>query len=162
MLKPEILDAINKQINAEQYSSYLYLAMAAWLDNENLNGMASWMKVQSREEAGHAMKFYQYLVERGGRITLAAIPAPPVKWESPLAVFEEVCHHESHVTDLINSLVDLARAHKDHATDNFLQWFVKEQVEEESSAADITHKMKMVAKSSNGLFLLDRMLGDRK
>jgi ferritin len=162
MLKPEILEAINKQINAEYYSSYLYLAMAAWLHNENYNGMALWMKSQSQEEAGHALKLFHYLAERGGRITLAAIQAPPGQWNSPLAVFEEVCRHESHVTSLINNLVELCRSQKDYATENFLQWFVKEQVEEEASAADITHKLKMVNNSSNGLFFLDRMLGERK
>lgn len=162
MLKPEILEAINKQINAEYYSSYLYLAMAAWLHNENFNGMAQWMKAQAQEEAGHAMKLFDYLVERGGRVTLAAIQAPQAQWNSPLAVFEEVCQHESHVTSLINNLVELSRNQKDFATENFLQWFVKEQVEEEASAADISHKLKMVANSNSGLLFLDHKLGERK
>jgi len=162
MIKPEIQDAFNKQINAEMYSSYIYLSMAAWFENENLTGMASWMKTQSREEWGHAMKFFEHLHERGGRATLAAIKAPPAQWDSPTVVFEEVAKHEQQITGLINQLVDLAQNAKDHASVNFLQWFVNEQVEEEATAADILHKLKMINKSTNGLFFLDRALGERK
>jgi ferritin len=162
MLKPEIHEALNKQINAELYSSYLYLAMGAWLDAENFAGMAQWMRAQAQEEAGHAMGIYKYVYERGGTVTFAAISAPPAKWESPLAVFTEAGRHESHVTDLINQLVDLAQAAKDHATVNFLQFYVKEQVEEEATAADICRQLAMVAKSTSGLFFLNKHLGERK
>jgi ferritin len=162
MLKNELLEALNKQINAEMYSSYLYLSMASWLEAENLTGMASWMKTQAREEWTHSMKFYQFIYERGGRVTLQAIAAPPAKWETPQAVFEEVGRHEQHVTKLIYEILEQAQAAKDHATVAFLQWFVKEQVEEEATAADVLSKVKMVSGSPNGLFLIDRMLGERK
>jgi ferritin len=162
MLKPEIQVALNQQINAEFYSAYLYLAMGAWLDGENFSGMGRWMKVQAQEELGHAMGFYKYIYERGGTVTLTAVAAPPVKWDSPLAVFTEAGRHESHVTDLINNLVDLAQAAKDHATENFLQSYVKEQVEEEATAADICRQLAMVGKSTSGLFFLNKHLGERK
>jgi ferritin len=162
MLKAEIQEALNKQINAELYSSYLYLSMAAWLDSQNLSGVAGWMKAQSKEEREHALKIYQYVYERGGQVKLEAIQGPPTEWKCPSGIFDEVASHEAHVTGLINGLVDLAQSAKDHATNNFLQWFVKEQVEEEATAADIIHKLKMIGSSSNGLFLLDRALGERK
>jgi ferritin len=162
MLKAEIQEALNKHINAEFYSSYLYLSMAAWLDARNLTGMAAWMKAQAQEEWGHGMKIYGYLYERGGQVKLDGIQTPPTEWKCPVGVFEEVAKHEEHVTSLIYGLVELAQSAKDHATNGFLQWFIKEQVEEEATAADILHKLKMIGDSPNGLFLLDRSLGERK
>lgn len=162
MLKREIQKALNSQINAETYSAYLYLAMAAWLDGENLTGIARWMKVQAQEELGHGMRFYQYVYERGGTVTLSAIDAPPAKWDSVLAVFENAARHEAHVTELISGLVELAQKAKDHATLNFLQWFVKEQVEEEATVADICRQLQMIGKSTSALFFLNKSLGDRK
>jgi ferritin len=162
MLSPKIQDAMNKQLNAELYSAYLYLSMAAYFENANLRGMAQWMKVQAQEEAGHAAKFFKQICERGGRVTLTSITAPPTEWKSPLALFEEVYKHECHVTGLIHGLVDLAAAEKDHASSPFLQWFVSEQVEEEANAAEIVHHLKMIGDSKNGLLMLDHRLGERR
>ncbi len=162
MLKPKMQDAMNNQINAEMYSSYLYLSMAAYFESTNLRGMAHWMQVQFQEEMAHAMKFYEYVVERGGKVTLTAIKAPPTQWASPLAAFEESYKHECLVTGLINDLADLAAAEKDHASGVFLQWFVKEQVEEEAAADEIVQKLRMIAESKNGLFMMDHRLGERK
>jgi ferritin len=162
MINAKVQDAMNKQINAELYSAYLYLAMAAHLDDSNLLGMANWMKVQAQEEVAHAMKFYKHIGDRGGRVTLTAIETPPKEWKSILDVFESAYAHECHVSALIHGLVDLAQAEKDHAALPLLQWFVGEQVEEEANTSDIVHKLKLLGESKNGLFMLDRVLGERK
>jgi ferritin len=162
MLNAAVQDAMNQQVNAELYSAYLYLSMAADFEEGNLHGMAHWMQVQAKEEAGHAMKFFKYITERGGRVTLTSIAAPPTKWKSPQAVFEEVYKHECHVSSLINKLVELAEAEKDHASAVFLQWFISEQVEEEANASEILHQLKMVGDSKQGLFMLDRHLAQRQ
>jgi len=161
MIKKKIENALNRQINAEMYSSYLYLSMSAFFESENLKGFAHWMRVQAQEELVHAMKFFDYVHERGGTITLTAIDAPPTKWQSPLAAFNHVFEHEQKVTGLINGLVDLAISENDHATNNFLQWFVTEQVEEESSADEIVQKLKLMGDAPGGLFMFDRELGQR-
>jgi ferritin len=162
MLSSTVQDAMNQQVNAELYSAYLYLSMAAEFEEENLRGMAHWMQIQAKEEAGHALKFFKHIAERGGRVTLTAIAAPPTKWDSPQAVFEAVYKHECHVSSLINKLVELAGAEKDHASAVFLQWFVNEQVEEEANASEILHQLKMVGDSKQGLFMLDRHLAQRQ
>lgn len=162
MLSEKILKALNRQMNAESASAYLYMRMAAWLDARNLRGCAAWMKAQAHEEFRHAMKFYDFINERGGQAVLAAIEAPPAEWNSPQAVFEGVRDHERKVTRGINELVDLAAAERDHATSAFLQWFVTEQVEEEASAEDLVHKIGMVGQHPHGLYMLDRELGKRK
>jgi len=154
--------ALNEQINAELYSSYLYLSMSAYLESLNLRGFAHWMRVQAREEEGHALKIYDHIIERGGRVTLGAVEAPPTEWDSPLAVFEQVASHEQKVTGLINELVDLATSENDHATRSFLQWFVDEQVEEEDAANQVLEKFKLVAAAPGGLFMIDRELAERK
>ena len=161
-IKEKLIRAINKQINAELYSSYLYLAMAAYFESNNWMGFAQWMKVQLREENIHAMKFYEYLVARGGRVVLSAIDAPDKEWKSPLAVFEAVYAHEVKITAMINDLLKLARDEADTATEAMLQWFINEQVEEEASALLILEKLKMIKDSMNGLFMLDHELGERK
>ena len=161
MLDSKLQDAMNRQLNAELYSGYLYYAMAAWFDAQSLGGFAHWMRVQALEEASHAQKFFGYIAERGGQVELAAIDAPPTEWESPLAVFEEVYQHECKVSGLINELMDLAIAESDHAAVQFLQWFVAEQVEEEASADDARQKLKLVDQSEGGLFMLDRELDKR-
>jgi len=161
MIKEKIQDALNKQLNAELYSSYLYLSMSAHFESVSLKGFANWMRVQAQEELTHAMKFYDYIHERGGRVTLTSIDAPQTQWDSPLAVFEHVYKHEQKVTGLINDLVDLALSEADHATNNFLQWFVTEQVEEESSADEIIQKLKLVGEASGGLLMLDQELKQR-
>jgi ferritin len=161
MLSNKMQDALNGQLNAELYSSYLYLSMAAYFLDLNLGGFANWMRVQAQEEDMHAMKFYNFLNERGGRILLKAIDGPPTEWDSPLAAFEAVLEHEQKVTGLINDLVELALAEHDHATNIFLQWFVTEQVEEEDSANDVIQQIKMIGEAKGGLFMLDRELGQR-
>jgi len=153
--------AINKQINAELYSAYLYLAMSAWLDGLQLPGFAHWMRAQAQEEMTHAMRFYAYLGGRGGQTALEAIQAPPGQWASPLACFEEVAAHEAKVTALINGLMDLALEARDHASVNMLQWFIAEQVEEEASAAEVIGKLKLVAQTHGGLFMLDKDMAAR-
>ena len=127
MISSKVEKAFNDQINAELYSAYLYLSMAAYFDSENLAGMAQWMKVQAKEEVEHAMKFYAHINDRGGTVVMKAIDGPKTKWASPLAVFEEGYKHEQKVTGLINKLVALAQSEKDTASSVFLQWFVTEQ-----------------------------------
>ena len=161
MLKEKIQKALNKQVNAELYSSYLYLAMAAYFETINLKGFANWMRVQTQEELVHAMKFYDFIIERGGKAVLSSIEGPRTEWPSPLAVFEHAYEHEQKVTGLINTLVDLSIAEQDHATNNFLQWFVAEQVEEEASADEVVQKIKLMGDASGGLFMLDSELGQR-
>jgi ferritin len=161
MIKKKMEKALNKQMNAELYSSYLYLSMAAYFEAGNLKGFANWMTVQAQEELAHGMKFYYYIIERGGRVMLESIEGPQTEWKSPLGVFEHVFKHEQKVTGLINGLVDLAINESDHATRSFLQWFVDEQVEEESSADAVVQKLKLAANSPGGLFMLDNELGQR-
>lgn len=153
--------ALNEQVNAEMYSAYLYLSMESYFKSTNLNGFANWMRAQTQEEMMHAMKIYDFINERGGRVTLKAIEGPPTRWNSPLDVFEAVFEHEQKVTGLINALVDLAIQEKDHATNSFLQWFVAEQVEEEASADEALQQLKMMENAPGGMFMLDRELGQR-
>jgi ferritin len=161
MLSDKMQEALNDQLNWEIYSSYLYLAMQAYFQSKSLTGFANWMQVQTQEELTHAMKFYGFISERGGRINLKLIEAPPGEWESPLAVFEAGYQHEQLVTGLINKLVDLSLAESDHATNTFLQWFVSEQVEEEDNASTVIERIKLVGEAPGGLFLLDQELGQR-
>jgi ferritin len=162
MIGNKMLEALNEQINAELYSAYLYQAMAAQFEADNLKGFAHWMDVQAKEEQNHARKIYEFLVDRGGRVALKAIAAPPVEWKSPLQIFEESYAHEQKVTGLIHNLVDLARAEKDHAAEVFLAWFVTEQVEEEANASEIVERLKLLKDHAQGLFMLDAHLGKRE
>ncbi|HPI97422.1 MAG TPA: ferritin [Synergistales bacterium] len=162
MIGPNIEKAINEQINAELFSAYIYKAMSAYFASENLMGMSRWMDIQSEEEMSHAMKFYDYLVERGGRVKLTALEEPPFEWDSPLSVFEAAYEHEQYISSRINHLTDLAISEKDHATNIMLQWFVSEQVEEEAHAEEIVNKLKMISESRHGLYMLDRELGARE
>jgi ferritin len=161
MLSKKMEKALNEQINAELYSAYIYLSMAAWFESQNLSGFATWMKVQNREETGHAMKLFGFVAERRGRVTLMAVEEPAKEWKSPLAVFEATLEHEKHITGRIGDLVNQAIAEKDHATNAFLQWFVNEQVEEEAAADSIVQKLKMAEKSAGALLMLDHELGKR-
>jgi len=161
MLSKKMEQALNAQVNAEMYSAYLYLSMESYFKSLNLNGFANWMRAQTQEEMMHAMKIYDFINERGGRVLLKTIEGPQTKWDSPLAVFEAVFKHEQKVTAMINDLVDLAIAEKDHATNSFLQWFVNEQVEEEASADEKVQQMKMMENAPGGMFMLDRELGQR-
>jgi ferritin len=162
MLTEKMEKALNEQINEELYSSYLYLAMSAWFESQNLPGFAAWMKVQAREEHGHAMKFFEFIHERRGMVALKAIKEPAREWKSPLAAFEAALGHEQHITGRINDLVNGAIAEKDHATAAFLQWFVTEQVEEEASADRIVQILKMAANAPGALLMLDHQMGERK
>jgi ferritin len=161
MIKKKVENAINDQINKEFYSYYLYLSMAAHFDSSNLKGFAHWLKVQAKEEAGHAMKLYEHLISRGGNVTLQPIEAPPANWKTHKAVFEDAYKHEQKVTGLITRLVELARTEKDHSTEAFLQWFVNEQVEEEASANEILQKLSLIGNEGSALFVLDSELGKR-
>ena len=161
MISKNMENALNEQVNAELYSAYLYLSMESYFKAQNLNGFANWMRVQTQEEVSHAMKIYDFINERGGRVLLKAIEGPETDWDSALAVFKAAYEHEQKVTGLINNLVDLAIKEKDHATNSFLQWFVNEQVEEEASADEIVQQLKMMEKAPGGMFMLDRELGQR-
>ncbi len=161
MLEPSLEKALNDQINAELYSAYMYLSMSAWFDDAGLPGMAKWMKAQYQEEMFHADKFFHYVLERGGRVLLRAIEAPPTEWESALDVFEKTLAHEQHVTSLVNDLTSLALDERDHATHNFMQWFIAEQVEEEATADELVNQLRMVGNSGHGMLMLDRELGVR-
>lgn len=161
MLSEKITKALNDQINAELFSSYLYLSMTAYFESVSLSGCATWMRMQAREELEHSVKIFDYINERGGRCTMEAIDKPQTKWDSPLHVFEDVVKHEQKVTGLINGLVDCALDERDHATRNFLEWFVAEQVEEEANVGAARDRMRMVEGDSGGLFALDMELGKR-
>ena len=161
MIKESVEKSINDQINAELYSAYLYLSMAADFADKGYEGMEQWMRAQAREEKEHAMRFFDYLQERGGRVELEAIEKPKEEWESPLEAFEEALVHEKYVTERINEMADLAEKEKDRATLNMLQWFIDEQVEEEDSTETIVNKLKMVEDSPSGLMMLDSKLGER-
>jgi len=161
MISKKMNDAINKQVAAEFYSAHLYLSMSSYLESIDLPGFANWMRVQYQEETFHGEKLFDHIIERDGRAVLIDFDAPPAEWDSVLAIFEEAYKHEQKVTSLINNLVDIAMAEKDHASYNFLQWFVDEQVEEEASVKTIVQQLKMVNESKSGLFMMDREVGAR-
>lgn len=161
MISKKMQDALNDQINAEFYSAYLYMAMQAYFESENLRGMAKWMAVQVTEETKHGLKIFDYLNERFGRVALKAIAQPSAKWNSPLSAFEAAYKHEQGVTERINKLMNLALEEKDHASGSFLRWFVDEQVEEEASVAIIVEKLKMIKDAAPAILMLDHELGSR-
>jgi ferritin len=161
MLSKKLQDAMNEQIKNELYSAYLYLSMSAYCEAANLPGFGHWMRMQAQEEEAHAMKFYDFIHERGGRVVLQAIDQPPVEFPSPLAVFEQTLEHEQKVTGMIHDLYTLAVEEKDYASQAFLQWFVMEQVEEEDSASQILETLKMIGDKGHALLMLDRELGKR-
>lgn len=161
MLTQKIEQALNKQINAELFSAYMYLSMSAYFESESLRGMASWMRIQAQEELAHAMKLFDFVNDRNGRVVLASIDGPKTQWDSPLQAFEDALRHETHITGLIYDLMNLSQAEKDHAAHNFLEWFVNEQVEEEASARQVVDKLKLAGDSSVALLLIDNELGQR-
>jgi ferritin len=161
MLSATMEAALNGQLNKEIYSAYLYMSMSAYSSYIGLKGFANWFMVQYQEEMSHAMKFYDYISDQGGRVKLAAIDQPPTEFTSLLAMFEKTLAHEQFVTRSINELVDLAIAEKDHATNIFLQWYVTEQIEEEGNDNDIIAKLKLVGEDGNGLLMLDKELAMR-
>ncbi len=161
MLKEKMLNALNEQINAEQYSALLYLSMSAYFNDKGLPGFANWMYVQYQEELTHANKFFNFVNERSGKVALKAIKQMPTEWNGIIEVFEATLEHEQHVTSLINNLVDIALEEKDHATQSFLQWFVDEQVEEEANVTEMLDTLRLIDGQGNGIFMLDREMRQR-
>jgi ferritin len=161
MISKIMQDAINDQIQKELYSSYLYLSMAAYFADKNLSGFAHWMRVQEAEEREHAMKLYDFILERGGKVNLKAIDAPKTEWTSTLEVAEEVAAHEAKVTASIYALYETALKEKDYPAQIMLQWFISEQVEEESNAAEIVANLKLIEKGGTAIYVLDHQLGKR-
>jgi ferritin len=162
MLNKTMQNAMNDQIQAELYSAYLYLSMSAYFEAENLPGFANWMRLQAQEEEAHAMRFFDHVNDRGGRVVLLAIDAPQVDFENPLTVFKMAYDHERMVTQRIHDLYQLATEQNDFAAQSMLKWFIDEQVEEEKSAMDIVDQLEMVGDHKMGLFMLDRELGQRQ
>jgi ferritin len=154
-------DAMNEQINKEFFSSYLYLSMAAYFEDKNLTGFAHWMRLQADEEREHAMKFYEFILDRGGRVQLKAIDAPATEWKSNLEVAEQVAEHEAKVTESINALYELALREKDYPAQTMLQWFIAEQVEEEKNAADLVAKLRLIEERGTAVLMLDHRLSKR-
>jgi len=161
MISSKMEEALNKQLNRELFSSYLYLSMATYFETLSLTGMANWMKLQAEEEHEHSMKFFDFIQKIGGRVILEQVDKPQNEWESPQKAFEDALAHEQFITEHINKLTDLAISERDHSTKTFLQWYVDEQVEEEAIANDIVQKFKMISDSKSGLYMLDRELGTR-
>ena len=161
MISKTMQDAISEQINKELYSSYLYLSMAAYFENKNLGGFAQWMRVQEGEEREHAMKFFNFLLDRGGQVSLKAIDAPPASWKSDIELFKEVAAHEAKVTGLINALYELALKEKDYPAQVLLQWYINEQVEEEKNAAEIVSRLEMIERHETAVLQLDHQLSKR-
>jgi len=161
MISQKMLDAVNAQITKEFYSAYLYLSMASYFESETLPGCAHWMRIQAQEESCHGLIFFNYVCDQDGHVTLGPIPPPPAQFESALDAFRKVASHEREVTASIYDLVDIALVERDHATHAMLQWFVSEQVEEESSAKTIIGKLERIKGTSDALLLLDNNLGTR-
>lgn len=161
MISEKMNAAFNKQIKDEMYSSNLYLSMVAYFERIGLKGFANWMRVQVQEENAHAMGLFDYLISRDGCISVEAIDKPQADWESPLACFEAVYKHEQLVTSLINGLVDVAEQEKDRAAISFLQWYIKEQVEEEANCSEICSKLKLIGEDKHALLLIDSELATR-
>lgn len=161
MLAKKMETALIHQIYEEMYSSYLYMAMAEFGQAEGMPGLHHWMRNQALEEFSHAVKFMNYIAEKGGKVELKALQAPPSSWKSAKAIFDEALKHEQHITDCINKLVDLAISLKDHATVNFLNWFVSEQVEEEATAQGVIDMIRLTGSAPGGMFMVDRELASR-
>jgi ferritin len=161
MISKTLEKAINEQINRELYSEYLYLSIQAWFSAQNLDGFATWMAVQTQEERFHAMKFFHFVLDRGGKVELLAMDKPEIEFVSPLNAFKMSLEHEKFITKSINDLMDIAIKENDHASKSMLQWFVDEQVEEEANFDKVLHRLERVADNSSGLFLLDTELGTR-
>ncbi len=161
MIGQRMQDVMNEQIMHEAGSAYLYFAMAAYFHANSLDGMAQWMKAQAQEEVGHALRFFQHINNRGGRVELLAIEKPQSEWTSPLAAFKAALGHEEFITGKINELVTIAREENDNAADIVLQWFVTEQVEEEDSVSKVVSMLELIGDSGHGLLMADRELGQR-
>jgi ferritin len=160
-MNQRITAAFNDHLNAEFFSSYLYLAMVNYFTAKNLEGMAIWMRIQVDEERMHAMKFLDYINNRGGRVVLQQVAQPKIEWANPLDAFQDAYDHECLISRKIHELVDLAVKESDHAANAFLQWFVNEQVEEEANVLRIVEKLKLIGDNATGLLLMDQQLGQR-
>ena len=161
MMHKNVQAAMNGQIQVEQYSSHLYLAMSAYCEEKNLKGFARWLKIQAQEETGHAMKLYQHLLDRGGKVELGSIAAPGSSFGSPLELFEKVLAHEREITAKINQLYETALQEKDYPVQLLLHWFIEAQVEEESSAEEIVEKLRMIGDKGSAIVYMDKALGKR-
>ena len=161
MINDKVENILNEQVNKELYSAYLYLSMSAYFSDIGLTGFANWMRVQTQEETAHAMLIYDFLVNRGVKIALTPIDAPPDSWKSPLQVMETALEHEVYVTGLINNIVTIAEEAKDRATLSYMNWFIDEQVEEEANAKEIIDKLKLIGEDKSALYLLDKDLSLR-
>ena len=162
MLSKKLQEAINDQINFEFYSAYVYLSMCAWFKDQNFNGFAHWMEVQTREEIFHAMKFFNFVFDRGGNVAMATVKVPAGDWKSPLDTFKQAFEHEQTVTSRISDLMDLALKERDHVAAALLQWFINEQIEEEANVRNIVDQLKMMGESKDSVFMLDRELNARQ
>lgn len=161
MLNKKLEEALNAQINAEFWSAYLYLSMSSDMSEKGMAGVANWFAIQFKEEQDHAMKFFNYVISRGGKVTLKPIEKVDTEWKSPLAAFEQTLQHEEKVTSLINDLYALAEQEKDYATQSMLKWFIDEQVEEEENAKAIIDTLKLIGDNGYGLYQLDKELATR-
>lgn len=161
-MQKELQEALNKQLNRELRNAYLYLAMSAFFEEKGLSGFAHYFRLQSKEELGHAMRIYKFLSDRGWRIELYDIPAPSTNWEKPINAIREFLESERSNTKRIWELVDIARRAGDKATEQFLQWFIEEQVEEEKSALDLYTKLEMIGDNISALLMFDQLLAQRK
>lgn len=161
MLNKKLEEALNAQINAEFWSAYLYLSMSSDMSDKGMAGVANWFAIQFKEEQDHAMKFFNYVISRGGKVTLKPIVKVDTEWKSPLAAFEQTLQHEEKVTSLINDLYALAEQEKDYATQSMLKWFIDEQVEEEENAKAIIDTLKLIGDNGYGLYQLDKELATR-
>jgi len=162
MIKQSVQDALNEQIKNELYSAYVYLSVSAYCDANGLPGFARWMRMQSQEEVGHAMKFFDFVNDRGGRVILKGVDQPPSEFGSPLDIAEKTLEHERKVTGMIERLYELAAQENDHATQAMLQWFLTEQVEEEKNASILIDQLKMAGDNRSALLMLDMELGKRQ
>ena len=161
-MNQKVQDALNTQINAELHSAYIYLSMSAHFEEQSLSGMAQWMRLQAEEEMEHAMRLYDFVHTRGGRVILEAVEGPPTEWGTPVSIFEAALAHEKKITGMIHDLYALSMEEKDYPTQSMLQWFVDEQVEEEDNVGTVVDQLKMVSDDLPSLLLMDRELGARK
>lgn len=154
----QVLEGLNQQLNKEFESAYLYLALSSYFEEQDYDGFAEWLKIKAKEEMLHAMKIYDYLSDRNAQRHFMPIPIKTVKWKSPSAAMDAAYKHECGVSESIHNILALARQHKDYSTEVILHWFINEQIEEEAEAEKILHKVKMVEKSSEGMFMLDNYM----
>lgn len=160
-MNKRVEEVLNEQINREYHSAYLYLSMCAYFEEINLDGFSNFMRVQYQEEVSHAMKFFDHVIERGGRVILQPVEAVKTNWEDIIEVFEDTLKHEKYITQCINDLLEVSYEEKDYATINMLQWYVAEQVEEEANVSSILQQLKMIEGKGAGLFMLDREMKAR-